>query len=182
MTPSRRHVRLTTVLGDLLVVAEDDAIVGAYFDGQKYQPDAAWFGVETAADGAAEPVVPVLSRAVEQLRHYFAGELTTFDLPLAPAGTDFQKRVWRELVRIEPGTTSTYGAIAAALSDDGRPSAGLAQGVGQAVGHNPISVIVPCHRVVGADGSLTGFAGGLERKRWLLAHEESDAQRATRLF
>ena len=93
-----------------------------------------------------------------------------------------QQRVWQQLLLIEPGSTSTYGAIAAALSDDGELTPGLAQGVGQAVGHNPISVVVPCHRVVGSDGSLTGFAGGLERKRWMLTHEESDEQRATRLF
>lgn len=182
MTASRQHVRLATPLGDLLVVAEADAVVGAFFDGQKYQPDDAWFGAEASADGGTEPVLEILGRAAEQLTEYFAGHRTTFELPLAPVGTDFQQRVWRELLRIEPGTTSTYGAIAAALSDDGQPSAGLAQGVGQAVGHNPLSVIVPCHRVVGADGSLTGFAGGLERKRWLLAHEESDEQRAARLF
>lgn len=181
MNASRRHVRVTTPLGDLLVVAEAGAVVGAYFDGQKHQPDEAWFGAETSAHGD-EPVEPVLGRAAQQLRDYFAGDRLTFELPLAPMGTDFQQRVWQQLLLIKPGTTSTYGEIAAALSEDGQPTSGLAQGVGQAVGHNPISVIVPCHRVVGADGSLTGFAGGLDRKRWLLAHEESDEQRATRLF
>lgn len=179
MNPLRRHTRVATPLGDLIVVADADAIVGAYFDGQKYQPDDAWFG-----DDVTSPVADdsVLSRAASQLDEYFAGDRTSFDLPLAPIGTDFQKRVWHELLLIAPGTTSTYGAIASALSKGGETTPGLAQGVGQAVGHNPISIIVPCHRVIGADGSLTGFAGGLERKRWLLAHEESDEQRATRLF
>ncbi|MCT1986050.1 methylated-DNA--[protein]-cysteine S-methyltransferase [Dermacoccus abyssi] len=177
MSPSRRHTRITTPLGDLLLVASADAVVGAYFDGQKYQPETAWFGDDVTGTGD-----DVLTEGSRQLSEYFSGNRLTFDLPLAPVGTTFQQRVWQQLLLIEPGSTSTYGAIAAALSDDGELTPGLAQGVGQAVGHNPVSVVVPCHRVVGSDGSLTGFAGGLERKRWLLAHEESDEQRATRLF
>ena len=177
MSPSRRHTRITTPLGDLLLVASADAVVGAYFDRQKYQPETAWFGDDVTGTGD-----DVLTEGSRQLSEYFSGDRLTFDLPLAPVGTTFQQRVWQQLLLIEPGSTSTYGAIAAALSDDGELTPGLAQGVGQAVGHNPVSVVVPCHRVVGSDGSLTGFAGGLERKRWLLAHEESDEQRATRLF
>ena len=86
------------------------------------------------------------------------------------------------MLRIPPGETTTYGELSASLSPDGVATPGQAQGVGQAVGHNPISVIVPCHRVVGSDGSLVGFAGGLDRKRWLLAHEESETTRESRLF
>ena len=124
----------------------------------------------------------LLDAAAQQLTAWFAGERTDFDLPLAPLGTPFQRSVWELLLRIPPGETTTYGELSASLSPDGVATPGQAQGVGQAVGHNPISVIVPCHRVVGSDGSLVGFAGGLDRKRWLLAHEESETTRESRLF
>ena len=104
--------------------------------------------------------------AVEQLREYFAGTRTTFDVELEPAGTPFQQRVWTALREIPYGETTTYGELAAVL---GRPTASRA--VGHANGHNPISIIVPCHRVIGTSGSLTGYGGGLARKRFLLALE-----------
>jgi methylated-DNA-[protein]-cysteine S-methyltransferase len=107
-----------------------------------------------------------LGHAAAQLEEYFAGERTRFDLPLSPVGTPFQLRVWAELREIPYGGTTTYGQIA---TDLGQPTASRA--VGLANGRNPIAVIVPCHRVIGSDGSLTGFGGGLERKRWLLEHE-----------
>ena len=110
--------------------------------------------------------MPVLASAVEQLAAYFAGELRVFDLPLGAEGTGFQRLVWRALGTIPFGETRTYGAIAHAI---GRPSASRA--VGAANGRNPISIIVPCHRVIGASGELTGYAGGVEMKQWLLAHE-----------
>lgn len=109
---------------------------------------------------------PLLEAAKQQLAEYFAGEREAFQLPLAPSGTPFQQRVWQELCGIPLGETRSYGQIAAAI---GRPSASRA--VGAANGANPIGIIVPCHRVVGADGTLTGYAGGLDRKRWLLARE-----------
>jgi methylated-DNA-[protein]-cysteine S-methyltransferase len=109
-----------------------------------------------------------LAPVVTQLAGYFAGERTRFDLPLSPQGTAFQRKVWLALREIPFGATTTYGAIAADL---GQPTASRA--VGLANGRNPLAVIVPCHRVVGADGSLTGFGGGLPRKRWLLEHERS---------
>lgn len=106
-------------------------------------------------------------RAVrEQLEAYFAGELHIFDVPLAPSGTDFQRKVWQALRDIPFGHTQSYGALAQRI---GAPKASRA--VGMANGHNPISIIIPCHRVIGANGSLTGYGGGLDRKRWLLAHE-----------
>jgi methylated-DNA-[protein]-cysteine S-methyltransferase len=111
-----------------------------------------------------EGLFPVAS---EQLAEYFAGARTEFDLPLAPGGTPFQLAVWAELIRIPYGTTVSYGAIAAALGKS--PVASRA--VGLANGRNPISIIVPCHRVIGADGSLTGYGWGVERKEWLLRHE-----------
>lgn len=105
--------------------------------------------------------------AEDQLAGYFAGSLTEFDLPMAPHGTPFQLAVWAELTRIPYGTTVSYGAVAAALGKS--PVASRA--VGLANGRNPISIIVPCHRVIGADGSLTGYGWGVDRKEWLLYHE-----------
>ena len=105
--------------------------------------------------------------AREQLDAYFAGELEAFDLPLAAHGTDFQKRVWDQLTRIPFGETISYSELARRLDD---PK--LVRAVGLANGRNPISIIIPCHRVIGADGSLVGYGGGLERKKWLLEHEE----------
>lgn len=105
--------------------------------------------------------------AREQLTAYFAGNLIEFELPLAPQGTEFQQSVWRALIDIPFGQTQSYGALAQRI---GKPNASRA--VGLANGRNPISLIVPCHRVIGADGSLTGYGGGIERKRWLLAHEQ----------
>jgi methylated-DNA-[protein]-cysteine S-methyltransferase len=108
-----------------------------------------------------------LHEARGQLNAYFAGKLTAFDLPLAPQGTEFQQQVWLELLRIPYGATTTYGEIARRVGD---PTASRA--VGAANGQNPLAIIVPCHRVVGADGSLTGYGGGLSIKRYLLDHEQ----------
>ena len=107
-----------------------------------------------------------LNRAIEQLSAYFDGQLKTFDLPLSLHGTDFQNGVWAQLRKVAHGTTASYGQIAAAM---GKPKA--ARAVGMANNKNRIPIIIPCHRVIGSDGSLTGFAGGLEAKRWLLRHE-----------
>lgn len=116
----------------------------------------------------ADPDHPVLVSTREQLREYFAGTRAEFDLPLDPIGTEFQRRVWAGLTRISFGETSSYGQLA---QDIGRPRA--VRAVGAANGKNPISIVVPCHRVIGADGSLTGFAGGLDAKRMLLELEGS---------
>jgi len=106
---------------------------------------------------------PLLREAEAQLGAYFAGEVTRFELPLAPRGTDFQRRVWDAVAEVGYGTTTTYSAIAAAV---GRPSA--CRAVGAANGRNPLAIVIPCHRIVGATGALTGYGGGLERKRMLL--------------
>ncbi|MEL6429965.1 MAG: methylated-DNA--[protein]-cysteine S-methyltransferase [Planctomycetota bacterium] len=111
----------------------------------------------------------VLDEAARQLEAYFAGELRAFDLPLGAEGTPFQREVWSELVRIPYGRTTTYGAIARTLGDAKR-----ARAVGAAGGRNPLPIVVPCHRVLGADGALTGFAGGLRAKHWLLEHESPE--------
>ncbi len=122
-------------------------------------------GLYLRHDGTGAPDGP-FDAAREQLDAYFAGELERFDLRLAPAGTAFQLRVWEELQRIPFGETISYGELADRV---GRP--GAARAVGTANGRNPLAIVVPCHRVIGSDGALHGFAGGLERKRWLLAHE-----------
>lgn len=124
-------------------------------------------------------VPKTLQHCQQQLEAYFQGELQEFDLPLSPKGTDFQQRVWKELVQIPLGRTSTYLRVSQQLGDRKAIRA-----VGTANGRNPISIIVPCHRVIGSDGSLTGYAGGLWRKRWLLEHEQKmiGADRQLSLF
>ena len=153
------YTEMTSPLGTLRLTAEDGALTGVHFPGQKHdrprQPD--W---------QRDDAHPVLAGARAQLGEYFDGRRTSFDLPLAPRGTPFQQAVWQALLAVPFGATSTYGAIAGAI---GRPTA--VRAVGAAVGANPIGIVVPCHRIVGADGSLTGYAGGLDRKARLLALE-----------
>jgi methylated-DNA-[protein]-cysteine S-methyltransferase len=147
-------------LGDVVVAATERGVAGVYFTGQKYFPD-------SAAAWEDAPERPTLKQARAELREYFAGTRTAFTVPLDLGGTPFQMRVWTVLQAIPYGATVTYGAIAARLG-----GGGVARAVGAAVGRNPISVIVPCHRVVGANGALTGYAGGLDRKRALLELEK----------
>ncbi|GAA1407954.1 methylated-DNA--[protein]-cysteine S-methyltransferase [Catellatospora coxensis] len=167
-----RHTRIGTGLGELTAVADGDTLIGLYFPGHWYPPKPEAIGpyVEPAGD-------PLFTRTAEELAEYLAGRRTTFDVPVALHGDAFQQRVWALLREIPHGRTTTYGTLAAQL---GNPA--LAQRVGQAVGRNPVSVIVPCHRVVGSDGSLTGFAGGLRRKQFLLELEEPAEVKAGRLF
>lgn len=150
-------------VGRLLLVAEHGKLVGLYFPGGKHAPAP---GPGWERDDDAEPFKPTR----QQLDAYFAGECKTFDLPLAPHGTDFQQRVWQQLRAIPFGQTLSYGQLAKQLGD---PNASRA--VGAANGKNPISIIVPCHRVIGAAGQLTGFGGGVETKRALLDHEQHHA-------
>lgn len=133
------------------------ALTALYLEGQKYEQSGDALGERE--EGAGEVIV-------DQLQEYFAGTRTAFDLPLNPRGTEFQKRVWASIAEIDYGQTATYGAIAEKL---GQPRS--ARAVGAATGRNPIALIVPCHRVVGVAGKLTGYAGGLDRKRWLLDFE-----------
>ncbi|GAA4157252.1 methylated-DNA--[protein]-cysteine S-methyltransferase [Gryllotalpicola daejeonensis] len=156
-----RHARVDTVLGELTVTADGDAVTGVYFPGHWYPPTAAELGDEVAESDDA-----LVAEAGAQLRAYLAGERDRFTIATMATGDAFQHAVWEEISRVPYGQTTTYGTIAATL---GNPN--LAQRVGQAVGHNPLSIIVPCHRVVGSTGKLTGYAGGLERKRHLLALE-----------
>jgi len=157
------YTELPTPVGSLLLTANDTAITGIYFPTLDRKPKsrAGW-----VADDGKRPASALLARARQQLSEYFAGSRTTFDLPLEPGGTAFQQSVWDALRTIPYGTTMSYGAIARRLGD-----ARATRAVGAANGQNPIPIVVPCHRVVGARGELTGFGGGLDRKRWLLEHE-----------
>ena len=159
-------------LGELTLASDGDYIVGLWFEGQKY------FGA--GADQRLEPGdgVPVLDAARVWLDRYFAGERPAIDeLPLAPNGSSFRQRVWRKLAEIPYGQVRTYGDLAREIAQEDGKEKMSSQAVGGAVRHNPISIIIPCHRVVGADGSLTGYAGGVERKQRLLIHEGVDVSR-----
>jgi methylated-DNA-[protein]-cysteine S-methyltransferase len=150
---------LSTPLGPMTLAAHDTALVWAGFDGQKHEVDTHAWPLATHH--------PILRRASEQLQQYFAGERPVFDIPLdLESGTAFQHRVWKSLLAIACGSTTSYGSISAAI---GNPKA--VRAVGGAVGRNPISIIVPCHRVIGTSGALTGYAGGMERKMALLQLE-----------
>jgi methylated-DNA-[protein]-cysteine S-methyltransferase len=170
---SIRHATMNTdEIDDVIVVADGGAIVGIYFPQHRTKPDWSTFG--QAVDVAHDPV---LAEAVDQLREYLRGDRVSFDFAISLRGNDFQQRVWAILRDIPFGQTRTYGDIAEELGDKS-----LARLVGQAVGHNPISIVVGCHRVVGKSGSLTGYAGGLKRKAFLLALEEPSLDRSARLF
>ena len=169
---ARRHTTVTSDLGDLLAVAEAGTLVGLYFPSHWHPPREGTTGSFVSPTGD-----PVFEATRHELAEYLRGERTVFTVPTATRGDAFSERVWDLLATIPYGTTTTYGALAREL---GNP--GLAQRVGQAVGRNPVSVLIPCHRVVGADGSLTGYAGGLARKARLLALEEPAEAAASRLF
>jgi methylated-DNA-[protein]-cysteine S-methyltransferase len=164
---------LPSPIGRLSIVADDQAIVAICWDTEspEHDPDAhnpalaKLDGIDAIVD--VEPADhPVLAAAVEQLGEYFAGRRTEFDLPLAPHGTSFQRQAWEALRTIPFGETITYGEQARRLGDKNKSRA-----VGAANGQNPIPIVVPCHRVVGSNGHLTGFAGGIGVKAWLLEHE-----------
>ena len=160
----QRTCRWLSPLGPMLLAAEGDWLTGAWFEGQKY------FG-RTLAAGRAEGDTPVLTLARRWLEVYFSGREPDFAVPLRPSGTPFQQEVWAALREIPYGQTTTYGAIARQMAARRGLPRLSAQAVGGAVGRNPICILVPCHRVLGADGSLTGYAGGVERKRRLLEME-----------
>jgi len=170
---STRHAFAPTRLGDLTLAATADRITGVYFPGHWHAPTAAALGERVALEED-----PVLAALAGELEEFFAGDRVRFTGPAAPAGGPFETAVWRLLEEIPYGTTVTYGHLAARMGG----GAGLARRVGQAVGRNPISVVIPCHRVVGSTGALTGYAGGLERKRFLLALEREHEPSETMLF
>jgi methylated-DNA-[protein]-cysteine S-methyltransferase len=150
-------------LGQMLLTANDAALTGLHFVGEKYYP-------AIGADWQRQPKATLIVRARRQLDEYFAGKRKAFDLAVDPAGTEFQRGVWRALQKIPYGATMNYGALARRI---GNPNASRA--VGAANGRNPISIFIPCHRVIGANGDLTGYAGGMARKDALLRLEAGSA-------
>ena len=155
----RTHTVMDSPVGPLTLVASDGVLCGVYMDEQRHRPAEEIFGPRDDSCTHA---------AIEQLTAYFDGDLKDFDLPLTLHGTEFQRRVWTELTTIPYGETTTYGELAERL---GRPTA--ARAVGLANGKNPISIVVPCHRVIGSSGKLIGYGGGLERKQTLLELERA---------
>ncbi|MFI8848766.1 methylated-DNA--[protein]-cysteine S-methyltransferase [Streptomyces sp. NPDC053499] len=153
----RTHTVIDSPLGPLTLVATDGVLSAVYMDEQRHRPAQETFGVPDPSDFGA---------VTEQLGEYFAGERTRFTVPLAPQGTGFQRTVWDALCEIPYGETLSYGQLAERI---GKP--GAARAVGLANGRNPISIVVPCHRVIGSTGQLTGYGGGIERKRHLLDFE-----------
>lgn len=156
----RYRTTMRSPIGELTIVADDEAIVAIRWDAEHDALDLA--GVPLVAPGEH----PTLDAAVRQLGEYFAGARTEFDLPLHPHGTSFQRTAWEALRTIPYGETRSYGEQAAKVGDRRK-----ARAVGAANGQNPIPIVVPCHRVIGANGHLTGFGGGIETKAWLLDHE-----------
>ena len=159
MNPELYFARIGSPLGTMLLVAADDALAAVSFEGQRYQPE---------ATGAWRPGAdhPLLRAASAQLAEYFSGRRTCFDLPLMPAGTPFQRAVWSAIATVPFGRTIAYRELAVRT---GRPRS--VRAAGTATGRNPWSIVVPCHRIVGSDGTLTGYAGGLARKDALLQLE-----------
>ncbi|MCW2716654.1 methylated-DNA--[protein]-cysteine S-methyltransferase [Pseudonocardia sp.] len=158
-SPARWYTVVPTALGQLTLVRDADALLGLYYPHHWYKPNPATFGPRSHEG---------FSGVIGQLCEYFTGRRQTFDLALALVGSTFQCRVWNLVAQVPYGATVTYGALAATLGGDV-----TAQQVGAAVGRNPLCILVPCHRVVGADGKLTGYAGGVGRKRHLLDLEQA---------
>ncbi|NMO00235.1 methylated-DNA--[protein]-cysteine S-methyltransferase [Gordonia sp. TBRC 11910] len=171
-----RHTLIDSPLGAIRLVADDaasgaDSLIGLYFDAS-YDGAGAQHGPRVSCE-----VDEFLARVAGQLADYFAGVRRAFDIPIDLRGNDFQVRVWEQIAAIEFGHTRTYGEVARDLG-----GVGLAQAVGRAAGQNPVGIVVGCHRVVGADGKLVGYAGGLKRKRYLLDLEEPREVKESRLF
>ena len=155
----RTHTMIDSPIGVLTLVNDDDVLCGLHMEYRQHPPAPSTFGEQTHVG---------FEQITEELGEYFAGERSEFTVPLAPHGTEFQRRVWDALLTIPYGRTRSYGEIARQI---GEPSWEAARAVGAANGRNPIAIVVPCHRVIGADGSLVGYGGGLERKKFLLELE-----------
>jgi methylated-DNA-[protein]-cysteine S-methyltransferase len=156
-------VSIESPLGPIVLAARADALCGAWFDGQRHQPaiDQGW---------RQRPALPLFRQAIVELDEYFNGTRTRFDVRVAPAGTAFQQAIWKAIAAVPFGATISYSALA---TNAGHP--GCVRAAGAATGRNPLSIFIPCHRIVGANGALTGYAGGIERKRALLALEGAAA-------
>jgi methylated-DNA-[protein]-cysteine S-methyltransferase len=156
-----RYAKFATPLGTMIATAAGGALTGLYFEGGRHVPP-------ISREWKEDPATAPIAECRRQIEQYLEGKRQSFDLPLAPEGTQFQRRVWIEIARIPYGETLTYAQLAARAG-----ATGSARAAGAATGRNPISIIVPCHRVIGANGSLTGYAGGLERKTKLLEIEDA---------
>lgn len=168
---SNRHTTMDSPLGQLTLTARAEFLTGIFYEGHWHLPPPEYFGVPTGVED------PVFALARVELEEYLDGRRTVFDVPYDAGGNIFQQKVWERLKHIPFGETVTYGELATELGDPH-----LAQAVGSAVGRNPISIIIPCHRVVGRHGQLTGYAGGLRNKRYLLDLEEPAVVREGKLF
>jgi methylated-DNA-[protein]-cysteine S-methyltransferase len=162
-TTTTRHVVIDSPIGPLTLVRDDNGLTGLYYPGHWTRPDRKAFGshVEHSDDRSFDATTA-------QLSEYFAGERRNFDLPLTPHGSERARQVWQLLAEIPYGQTTTYGALARSIGGGVSPRA-----IGGFVGHNPLSIFIPCHRVVGSTGQLTGYAGGLDRKQYLLELEKA---------
>jgi methylated-DNA-[protein]-cysteine S-methyltransferase len=168
----RTHTTIDSPLGPLTLVNTNSVLSGLYMDGQQHRPERSQVGQRSGSG---------FEQATVELTEYFLGQRSSFSVPLSPSGSAFERSVWRLLIQIPYGDTRTYGQLATEVGNEDAEWT-LARAVGTAVGHNPIGVIIPCHRVIGADGSLTGYAGGLERKAMLLDLESPPAVVAQTLF
>ena len=163
-----RIQRITSPLGELTLAEENGSIIGLWIQGQKYFPE--------LPDARVEPS-PVLIQGEQWLKRYFDGQQPRiWELPLSPQGSSFRQEVWQLLCRIPYGQTTSYAALAGEIAKSRGIPQMSARAIGNAVGHNPISIIIPCHRVLGTGGQLTGYAGGLDRKRWLLDWERESSK------
>lgn len=158
-----RYADIATPLGSLRLAATAAGLVGIAFEGDRCAP-------ATSPAWIRDPDFAALRTAASQLAEYFAGRRAAFNLPLAAGGTSFQRKVWAAIAAVPAGATISYAELARRAG-----CVGSARAVGAATGRNPLAIVVPCHRIVGSDGSLTGYAGGLDRKRALLAHERTFA-------
>ncbi|UKA62900.1 methylated-DNA--[protein]-cysteine S-methyltransferase [Arthrobacter sp. FW306-04-A] len=166
-----RHTTIDSALGQLTLTARGGLLTGIFFEGHWHMPPPEFFGQAVPANES------LFQQTAAELSEYLAGERTVFDVPFEASGNPFQERVWARLGQIPYGETVSYGELATELGDRN-----LSQAVGSAVGRNPLSIVIPCHRVIGHDGRLTGYAGGLDNKRFLLELEEPAAAKESKLF
>ena len=161
-------VKYTSILGNITIAIEDDTLIGLWFDGQKYD--------RANIQGEFSTSISTMAKeTIDWLDEYFSGKNPEMTLKTSPRGTIFQQTVWECLLKVPYGETRTYSDIKELVCRKLGKISMSNQAIGTAIGHNPISIIIPCHRVIGKDGSLHGYAGGIERKQWLLQHEKTNA-------
>ncbi|MEE1411870.1 MAG: methylated-DNA--[protein]-cysteine S-methyltransferase [Bulleidia sp.] len=163
-----RYIRYyDSPIGKIVMIANENAITGIYFENQRYFP-------ENIQDSCIEQETVILHNCAQWLNDYFQGNTSVFPYPLDPKGTPFQKRIWNILMEIPYGTTWSYAKVCERYCTVYNVKTMSIQAVGSAIGHNPVSILIPCHRVIGSNGKLTGYAGGLDRKKYLLELEKNN--------